>query len=374
MKTGLKELPKDTRDYKLGAIISIKKFPKLKDLPDKFILETSDLKDQVEDFCTGNTIALLIGTNEGFPCDENWSFAKSKELSGDPNEWGQDMRTAFQVGVKIGALPKTNSPFGSEKGHEFLRDIKNWPSGLEFFALPQKQKTFWAVSGPYDIFDNIKGTIYYLNSVLKQKQGVGLGILWGWTAEQYTLDKIKEQGEGHAISCIGWEGDYLILQNSWGKNAGLNGKHLISREVVNHFAGKYGAYVYLDLPKEKAKQMLENNIKLTDNWLIAFFKTIWNLFFGNRTFGASRSSQWRIVRAEYINNNPKCEICGKKGLLRSNEVHHIKPFHLFPDLELNPINFITLCRTCHLSWGHLFSFKSYNENVRIDVLRIKNRP
>src|SRR3990167_6414527 len=138
MKTGLKELPKDNRDYKLGAIIPVKKFPKLKDFPNKFILETSDLKDQVEDFCTGNTVALLIGTNEGFPCDENWSFAKSKELSGDPKEWGQDLRTAFHVGTKFGALPKNYSSFTSEKGQEFLRDIKNWPQGLEFYASPQK--------------------------------------------------------------------------------------------------------------------------------------------------------------------------------------------------------------------------------------------
>ena len=87
-----------------------------------------------------------------------------------------------------------------------------------------------------------------------------------------------------------------------------------------------------------------------------------------------RSKNWPSVRKAYINQHPKCEICGKKPLLRSNEVHHILPFHLYPTLELNPENFITLCRTHHFEWGHFFSFKSYNQDIRKDIERIKNRP
>ena len=105
--------------------------------------------------------------------------------------------------------------------------------------------------------------------------------------------------------------------------------------------------------------------------MIQFLK---ELFSRDRMFGATRSSQWDKMREEHIDKFPWCEICDKKGLFRSNEVHHIKPFHLFPNEELNPDNLITLCRIHHLEWGHFFSFKSYNLDIRKDVERIANRP
>jgi hypothetical protein len=61
--------------------------------------------------------------------------------------------------------------------------------------------------------------------------------------------------------------------------------------------------------------------------------------------------------------------CGYKG--RKLQVHHIKPFHLHPNLELDPGNLITLCeargRDHHLLLGHLDAWDSYNEHVREDV-------
>ena len=66
------------------------------------------------------------------------------------------------------------------------------------------------------------------------------------------------------------------------------------------------------------------------------------------------------------------------------EVHHIKPFHLNPALELDPINLATLCESkkdgvnCHLWFGHLGNFKSFNVDVIADALfwfnKLKNRP
>jgi 5-methylcytosine-specific restriction endonuclease McrA len=52
-------------------------------------------------------------------------------------------------------------------------------------------------------------------------------------------------------------------------------------------------------------------------------------------------------------------------------VHHKKPFHLFPQLELEPTNLITLCmesgKDCHIKLGHGDNFKAYNPNVEEDV-------
>jgi predicted TIM-barrel fold metal-dependent hydrolase len=74
-------------------------------------------------------------------------------------------------------------------------------------------------------------------------------------------------------------------------------------------------------------------------------------------------------------------VCGGNVKL---EVHHIKPFHLHPALELDPTNLATLCEAvkdgvnCHLLFGHLGNFKSFNTEVLGDAgnwaLKIKNRP
>lgn len=100
-------------------------------------------------------------------------------------------------------------------------------------------------------------------------------------------------------------------------------------------------------------------------------------FFQNRTLGAIRSPKWEEVRKRHTKSF--CEACGSKnGVLNRLNLHHIKPFHLFPELELEPSNFITLCRTCHFLFGHLRSWKSYNvtvlEDARYLLNKINNRP
>ena len=78
-----------------------------------------------------------------------------------------------------------------------------------------------------------------------------------------------------------------------------------------------------------------------------------------------RSPQWDGVRKAHLKNHPNCEVCG--GNVRLN-VHHIQPFHIHPELELEPTNLITLCEclsygiNCHLLVGHLGNYKNVNPN------------
>jgi 5-methylcytosine-specific restriction protein A len=100
---------------------------------------------------------------------------------------------------------------------------------------------------------------------------------------------------------------------------------------------------------------------------------------GKIPFGAARSGKWAAVRAEHLKNHPNCGVCGGEKNL---QVHHIKAFHLHPDLELDPKNLISLCeapgKNCHLIFGHLWDFKSFNANVVEDAAlwseKLKNRP
>lgn len=94
-----------------------------------------------------------------------------------------------------------------------------------------------------------------------------------------------------------------------------------------------------------------------------------------RTLGAARSPQWERVRKTWITVHPFCAVCGTS---ENCEVHHKQPFHLHPALELDPTNFITLCRPHHYLFGHFMNWSSFNATVVDDSSawndRIENRP
>lgn len=97
--------------------------------------------------------------------------------------------------------------------------------------------------------------------------------------------------------------------------------------------------------------------------------------------GCKRSVEWPKVRAAHLVKEPTCNLCGGADKV---EVHHIRPFHIHPELELDPMNLITLCEAnkegfdCHLAFGHLGSFKSWNISAVADCAtwssKLHNRP
>ena len=121
-------------------------------------------------------------------------------------------------------------------------------------------------------------------------------------------------------------------------------------------------------------------------WVIAFGLFALVVFAVSRLPGAEeghpeepRSSAWHALEKKHLAEHPTCAVCGGREHLN---VHHIRPFHLYPELELDPDNLITLCEgstcNCHLFFGHLGDFKSYNLNIKADAARMlkarENRP
>lgn len=90
---------------------------------------------------------------------------------------------------------------------------------------------------------------------------------------------------------------------------------------------------------------------------------------GKAPRNAKRSSQWASVRDSFLRGR-RCAVCGGR---RSLVAHHVIPFHLAPDLELEESNLIPLCEAkryginCHLLCGHVGNWQRANPIVLADV-------
>ena len=81
----------------------------------------------------------------------------------------------------------------------------------------------------------------------------------------------------------------------------------------------------------------------------------------------SRSPHWQKLAHDTVVAHP---FCAASGLKHDLQVHHERPFHVHPELELDPSNLIVLNRTYHLIFGHLGDWKSWNADVRKDAARM----
>ena len=90
---------------------------------------------------------------------------------------------------------------------------------------------------------------------------------------------------------------------------------------------------------------------------------------------SERSPQWPALEKKMLAEHPFCAACGSSMKL---QVHHKRPFHLHPELELDPTNLIVLCEQygvdCHINIGHGDSFAAYNPNVERDAQMVRANP
>lgn len=270
---GLRPTEPDSRDFQLGQIADL---PKLADLPREFIIADLGVRDQGNsDFCSAYMSTAMSEPQEQVVLEPSWSFAKSKEISGDVEQWGQNLRDALKAHTKFGALPSDLSPYSVDtKPTDFLRNIANWPE-LTNSAYPHRKKSYFKISGPYDAFDNARASMFKFRSV------IGSGVNWGWPITQGYLNTIPSGGYGHAVPYLGWTlmengEEVLILKNSYGEKVGFNGYYYVTREVYNHFSNMYGAYMFVDISPEEAKQQMECGIKWDDHWFLKIVKRIFS--------------------------------------------------------------------------------------------------
>lgn len=84
-------------------------------------------------------------------------------------------------------------------------------------------------------------------------------------------------------------------------------------------------------------------------------------------YEGERSSGWTKVRNQFIRNHPTCAAC---GTTKDLNVHHIKPFSKYPELEFEKTNLITFCRYHHYWLGHKGNWKKDNPNCKEEAQKI----
>ena len=105
--------------------------------------------------------------------------------------------------------------------------------------------------------------------------------------------------------------------------------------------------------------------------LKSFICWLFNLHFPDKSLNdetefhteGTRSGSWESLSTSFLLNK-KCAICGSTDNLQA---HHKKPFHVYPELELEVKNLVPLCgkksRNCHFIFGHLMNWVTYNHDL-----------
>jgi len=270
---GLRETPVDNRDFQVGALFRL---PSIAELPDNFELTGYRIKDQKDtDYCSAYMATGMSELQEDVELWPDFNFACSKELTGDNEEWGQNLRDALKALTKYGSVPQSEAVEVKKP-----RYLSSYPERLKDIAVKYKKQTFLNVkpTAGMDAFDTIRSTIWHFRN---EKRAVGFGVVFGWNLDDKIIDTIPDSGFGHALYTVGWKNiddkPYLIVVQSAGNSAGDNGVHYFSREVINHYVARYQAYMIVDMPREDVEYMLEKGIKVGDNWIIQFLKLIFKL-------------------------------------------------------------------------------------------------
>lgn len=273
----------DSRDLRFGSIFSL---PKLSELPEQYTVnEPLKIKDQKRtDLCTAYATTAVSEDQEGIELSVEYQFMLTKLVSGKPDEWGANLRDAGKAMVNYGSVPVSFTSMDIHRdGRSAVVDPTNYRDVSDSFAKEFKKDSFMAVSGPYDLFDNIRSTLWQMRS---EKRTIVKGILWRseWSRAPRGVIDDKEysaNGTGHAFKIFGWttiEGvEYLVAQLSNGEEQGDKGVFYMARGIINESA-KYGAITFKDMPVSTARKVQDSPYYHDDIDIVKLWKSIVYLF------------------------------------------------------------------------------------------------
>jgi hypothetical protein len=285
MREGLRPTPEDSRDFSHSQVFGALQKHELP-TEDFVIAEPICIKNQGDtDFCTAYASCAVSEDQEGVELNPEYVFMRSKLITGNPEEWGQDLRTICKVHVECGAIQRDWSLLPGENTRDYILNPKNWTPyadvSLDTLALSHQKKSYLTVDGPYDTFDNMRMTLW-MNR--KEKQSIVTGCLWRdiWTqAPDGVIEDLQyfRAGVPHAFKIYGQKTIdgciYLMAQLSNGSEIGDKGIFYIPRGVVNS-EFTFGAFTFKDVEPEKVRESIETGkqIPKKESWIKRLLKLI----------------------------------------------------------------------------------------------------
>lgn len=214
--------------------------------------------------CTGYGNAAQAYFIHGFQGHPDWQAAKVGQKQGrSVDEYGGDPNACMKSMRDDGFLPATASPLRLETHGPNGTSWRSFQPHLDDIARKHDTAVgFFKVDGPYDTFNNIKSVLFKaFDPVTKRGQAVDVFGRWmhPWTdAPGGVIDPKPSFGAAppkrslwhrilsyffpnfgafdpdfagyHRYIFYGWDGDYLLLKNSYGSSRHLYRMH---RDVVN---------------------------------------------------------------------------------------------------------------------------------------------
>lgn len=247
------------------------------------ILDQTDL-----DFCTAYCKCEIAYQEFGIRFDPLHFMAKIKQVRGEYQQPGANLRDAALASVRFGFLPIQYAPYTHDTGgpndkpRDFLANWANYPAALDSMAARYKMGSFFTLDGTGDAFDNIRSAMQLHRS---ERRSVDFGLNWRpeWTASAKGLivdsGYVASSGEGHDGDFIGqktFPGESeprLVWQQTWGPLYGDGGLFYFPRSVVNkEFLSGYGSFTYTKLSSDAAAWMIQNGIRDGDSWATQAWK------------------------------------------------------------------------------------------------------
>lgn len=274
---GLKPLKKDERDFSLAGVfgqVDIKEVTS----GDFMVAQPLKIRDQGDtDFCSAYAVIEVSEDQEGELLLPTYQFFKTKQISGDPESWGADLRDACKAPIKFGSLPLAGYEEYADLPRSKVVDPATWPIEFDVVAAKRKKATYFKVDGKYDTFDNIRAAMW---QHMDERRSIVVGACWrsswvnvlgGVIPEEY-----EEGGFGHAFKICGQKVVnntlYLVAQLSNSPYIGDNGLFYFSRDVVNKEFTPYGQFMFKDVERETVESTQK------EGWYTRFMRLITNLF------------------------------------------------------------------------------------------------
>jgi len=285
LDSGLREQPIDERDLRFGAVVTL---PPLETIPNNFTVGRTEVTvDQKNtDLCTAYATTQANEDQERVEFSPDFQFAMTKFIEGNPNSWGATIRDACASLVKYGSLPIVNAEFSWQKqGRGFIADWDNWPEALKQKAILYAKSSYALVSGPYDLFDNMRATLWANRN---ERRSIVTGLVWrnSWMVAKDGVipnQGYEDNGTPHAIRIVGVKyihGEpYLIAPLTSGTRYGDNGVFYLPRVVVNKECSmKWGYYTFIDATPDQIRYLQKKSLTTKSLWWVRIWLIIKKLF------------------------------------------------------------------------------------------------